>query len=294
MNQKMQRDVDSNEQPKDKDVLASAIKKLISKGKKRGYITYDELNDALPSDELTPDQIEDGMAALNEMGISVVEDDTEEDNTPKSVNDDNDTDDDADSDDNDDEDSSGNIDEDSISRTDDPVRMYLREMGSVELLSREGEIAIAKRIEAGRNLLLSGICQSPLTLRAVDQWYKDLKEGKAQLRDIIDLEASLGSSDLENVDNVSDEEILAQSANDDADSDDEDNDNNDSNDADDDNENDITEVEENEEEEGEDEDENASQGISLAAMEEQLMPETVELLVYHVYTTGWKKHKLAV
>lgn len=212
----MQRDVDSNEQPKDKDVLASAIKKLISKGKKRGYITYDELNDALPSDELTPDQIEDGMAALNEMGISVVEDDTEEDNTPKSVNDDNDTDDDADSDDNDDEDSSGNIDEDSISRTDDPVRMYLREMGSVELLSREGEIAIAKRIEAGRNLLLSGICQSPLTLRAVDQWYKDLKEGKAQLRDIIDLEASLGSSDLENVDNVSDEEILAQSANDDA------------------------------------------------------------------------------
>ncbi|MFV0322257.1 MAG: RNA polymerase sigma factor RpoD [Alphaproteobacteria bacterium] len=271
----MQRDVDNNEQPKDKDILASAIKKLITKGKKRGYITYDELNDALPSDELTPDQIEDGMAALNEMGISVVEDDTEDENSPKSAEESSES-----EDDDDDDDSSGNIDEDSISRTDDPVRMYLREMGSVELLSREGEIAIAKRIEAGRNLLLSGICQSPLTLRAVDQWYKDLKDGNAQLRDIIDLEASLGSSDLENVDNVSDEEILAQSPNSDTesdvnDNDDSDDDVNDNDDIDDENGDDIAEVEEDDDEE---EDDNASQGISLAAMEEQLMPETVESL----------------
>lgn len=262
--------MDNNEQPKDKDALASAIKKLISKGKKRGYVTYDELNDALPSDELTPDQIEDGMAALNEMGISVVEDDAEDDNSPKSADENIES---ENEEEDDDEDNSGNIDEDSISRTDDPVRMYLREMGSVELLSREGEIAIAKRIEAGRNLLLSGICQSPLTLRAVDQWYKDLKDGKAQLRDIIDLEASLGSSDLENVDDVSDEEILAQSANDDAESEDDD-DVTANSDSDDENGEENTEVEEEEEEE----DENASQGISLAAMEEQLMPETVESL----------------
>lgn len=243
-----------------KNVIATAVKKLVTMGKKRGYVTYDELNKALPSDELTPDQIEDGMTALNEMGISVVEDNEEEAKAAIPAAED------ADSDDSDDE-NVGNVDEDSANRTDDPVRMYLREMGSVELLSREGEIAIAKRIEAGRNLLLNGICRSPLTLRALNVWYKDLKEGEAQLRDIIDLEASLDNTEIENLDTVSDDEILAQTAKDDDIDDEEDETEEDEN-------SENSETEEDEDSDGE----NNSSSISLMAMEEQLMPETMERL----------------
>ncbi len=243
-----------------KNVIATAVKKLITMGKKRGYVTYDELNKALPSDELTPDQIEDGMTALNEMGISVVEDNEEEAKAAIPAAED------VDSDDSDDE-NVGNVDEDSANRTDDPVRMYLREMGSVELLSREGEIAIAKRIEAGRNLLLNGICRSPLTLRALNVWYKDLKEGEAQLRDIIDLEASLDNTEIENLDTVSDDEILAQTAKDDDIDDEEDETEEDEN-------SENSETEEDEDSDGE----NNSSSISLMAMEEQLMPETMERL----------------
>ncbi|MFV0430810.1 MAG: RNA polymerase sigma factor RpoD [Alphaproteobacteria bacterium] len=259
MAENTQQDVNNSEQQEEKNILAAAIKKLIALGKKRGYVTYDELNNILPSDELTPDQIEDGMTALSEMGISVVEDASEDDAGNQVLDDNND-----DSDDN-----SGNIDEDSVSRTDDPVRMYLREMGSVELLSREGEIAIAKRIEAGRNLLLNGICRSPLTLRAVDQWFKDLKDGNAQLRDIIDLEASLGNNGIEDAENASDEEILAQSASDEEvienDDDDEDNEQEEGENAE-------------KSEEDSDEEEPITSGVSLVAMEEKLMPETVEIL----------------
>ncbi len=258
-------------QSDNKNVIATAVKKLLTIGKKRGYITYDELNRALPSDDLTPDQIEDGMAALNEMGISVVEEGDEDVklSTTEVAEGDNDDDDISPDMGDDDDENIGNIDEDSVSRTDDPVRMYLREMGSVELLSREGEIAIAKRIEAGRNLLLNGICRSPLTLRALDIWYKDLKEGEAQLRDIIDLEASLDNMELENIDSVSDDEILAKTANNDVSDDDDD----DSDEEAEDKEND-----ENEEDEEDEEDENNAATVSLAAMEEQLMPETMERL----------------
>ncbi len=257
-------------QSDNKNVIATAVKKLLTIGKKRGYITYDELNKALPSDDLTPDQIEDGMAALNEMGISVVEEGDEDAklSTAEVAEGDNDDDDISPNMDDDDDENIGNIDEDSVSRTDDPVRMYLREMGSVELLSREGEIAIAKRIEAGRNLLLNGICRSPLTLRALDIWYKDLKEGEAQLRDIIDLEASLDNMELENIDSVSDDEILAKTADNDVSDDDSDEEAEDK---------ESDENDENDENE-EDEDENNAATVSLAAMEEQLMPETMERL----------------
>ncbi len=241
------------EQSSNKNIMATAIKKLVAAGKKRGYVTYDELNKALPSDELTPDQIEDGMTALNEMGISVIEEGEEEAKISS-----------ASSDEEDDDENAGNVDEDSVNRTDDPVRMYLREMGSVELLSREGEIAIAKRIEAGRNLLLNGICRSPLTLRALNVWYKDLKEGEAQLRDIIDLEASLDNTEIENIDSVSDDEILAQTANDEE--------------VDEEDENEINENSESEGDEVDSDSETNSTTVSLTAMEEQLMPETMERL----------------
>ena len=165
------------------DVQSAAVKRLIAKGKERGHITFDELNAVLPPDQNSSEQIEDVMANLSEMGIQVVEgEETEEGEglVAKAEKGD------------DDEESSGNVDEESLGRTDDPVRMYLREMGSVELLSREGEIAIAKRIEAGRDMMISGLCESPLTFRAIIAWHEALKAGRMLLRDIIDLEATQG------------------------------------------------------------------------------------------------------
>ena len=160
------------------DTYKTAIKKLIAKGKEQGHITVDELNAALPSEHFSSEQIEDVMTNLNEMGINVVE---------NAEADDNDS-----SDDDTEADAKGNISEDDVGRTDDPVRMYLREMGSVELLSREGEIAIAKRIEAGREMMIGGICESPLTIRAIVNWHDQLQEGKLLLRDVIDLETTYG------------------------------------------------------------------------------------------------------
>ena len=173
------------------DLSDQSVKKLIKAGKARGYVTHDELNAVLPSEEVTPDQIEDTMALLNDMGITVVE--QEEGEEPEAA----------------DEVAAAPDDEDSgravmapslpaktetraepSERTDDPVRMYLREMGSVELLSREGEIAIAKRIEAGREAMIAGLCESPLTFQAIIIWRDELNEGKILLRDIIDLEAT--------------------------------------------------------------------------------------------------------
>src|SRR5579884_2898800 len=162
------------------DAIAIAIKKMVARGKERGYVTYDELNAALPPDQVSSEQIEDTMAMLSEMGINVIE--SEESEEPSA----------AESEDGDGE-VRGNLDDDDIGRTDDPVRMYLREMGSVELLSREGEIAIAKRIEAGREMMIGGICESPLTVRALVGWRDALNEGKMLLRDIIDLDATYGS-----------------------------------------------------------------------------------------------------
>ena len=163
------------------DSLTAPVRKMVARGKERGYVTYDELNKALPSDEVNSEQIEDTMTMLSEMGINVIESEESEESTteeqpataPATT-------------------TPATVGEDDLGRTDDPVRMYLREMGSVELLSREGEIAIAKRIEAGRQTMIGGICESPLAMRAIIEWRDALREGTMLLRDVIDLEATYG------------------------------------------------------------------------------------------------------
>ena len=169
--------IEAQEQNNDAPILDTkntAVKALIKKGKERGFVTHDELNAALPQGELTSEQIEDVMASLSDMGVNVVEaaedvdKDSDEDNTENQQ--------------------SGNLSDGEVSGSDDPVRMYLREMGSVELLSREGEIAIAKRIEAGREMMIGGICESPLTIRALLTWAQQVREFAVPLRDIIDLD----------------------------------------------------------------------------------------------------------
>ena len=165
------------------DTLGSAVKNLIEKGKERGYITMEELNKVLPPEKESSEQIEDIMSGISDLGISIISeaetdsfeaeeelDEAEEDYT----------------------DEGGNFDEKEMGRSDDPVRMYLKEMGTVELLSREGEIAIAKRIEAGKTVMISGLCESPMTLKAIAGWRDELVNGTMQLRDIIDLEMMYG------------------------------------------------------------------------------------------------------
>ncbi|MFP3921970.1 MAG: RNA polymerase sigma factor region1.1 domain-containing protein, partial [Dichotomicrobium sp.] len=165
------------------DMSDQSVKRMIKTAKARGYVTYDELNEVLPSEEVSSEKIEDTMAMLADMGINVVEAEEIEDQAAEAAG--------------------GELTEEraapakteraaepSADRTDDPVRMYLREMGSVELLSREGEIAIAKRIEAGREAMIAGLCESPLTFQAIIIWRDELNEGKILLRDIIDLEAT--------------------------------------------------------------------------------------------------------
>jgi len=172
------------------DLNDASVKKLIARAKKRGYITYDQLNEAIPQGEMSSDQLEDIMAALNEMGVNIVENEDagEEGETEQ--------DDDAG------EPEVAEVEQDNspapeakkketVDRTDDPVRMYLREMGAVELLSREGEIAIAKRIEAGRDTMIVGLCESPITFNAIIDWSTALNEGTMQLREILDLDAML-------------------------------------------------------------------------------------------------------
>jgi RNA polymerase primary sigma factor len=166
------------------DVQSASVKRLIAKGKERGHITFDELNAVLPPDQNSSEQIEDVMANLSEMGIQVVEGEESEESDLAVVK--------PEKSEDEAEEATGNVDEESLGRTDDPVRMYLREMGSVELLSREGEIAIAKRIEAGRDMMIGGLCESPLTFRAIIAWHEALKAGRMLLRDIIDLEATQG------------------------------------------------------------------------------------------------------
>jgi RNA polymerase primary sigma factor len=182
------------------DLSDAAVKKMIKQAKKRGYVTYEQLNAVMPSEEVTSEKIEDILAMMNEMGINVVETEEaeageeEEKDEPEEE-----------------ESESGELVEvapkavakseakEPTERTDDPVRMYLREMGSVELLSREGEIAIAKRIEAGREAMIAGLCESPLTFQAVIIWRDELNEGKVFLRDIIDLEATYAGPDAKQV-----------------------------------------------------------------------------------------------
>src|SRR5918994_1206704 len=170
------------------DLNDASIKKLLARAKKRGVITYEELNEALPQDQMSSEQIEDVMSAISEMGVNIVE-----------------TADDADDEDEKEPEPDEEVDplddggprpaaatkKEAVDRTDDPVRMYLREMGAVELLSREGEIAIAKRIEAGRDIMIWGLCESPMTFNAIIDWSNALNEGRMQLREIMDLEAML-------------------------------------------------------------------------------------------------------
>src|SRR3954465_1986552 len=185
------------------DLTDAAVKRMIKLAKKRGYVTYDELNQVLPSEEFTSEQIEDVLGQLSEMGINVVEaEEAEEGRTSGAAE--------GDAGGDDDEGEGGEVVEQAppravairetatkepTDRTDDPVRMYLREMGSVELLSREGEIAIAKRIEAGREAMIAGLCESPLTFQAIIIWRDELVEGRVLLRDIIDLEATYAGPD---------------------------------------------------------------------------------------------------
>ncbi|HKR16358.1 RNA polymerase sigma factor RpoD [Rhizorhapis sp.] len=173
------------------DLNEASVKKLISRAKKRGYITYDELNDALPQDQMSSEQIEDVMAALNDMGVNIVENEEAGEEGEDAPEDEVDS---IDSAEEEDDGSSRSVPEkkkETVDRTDDPVRMYLREMGAVELLSREGEIAIAKRIEAGRDTMILGLCESPITFNAIIEWSTALNNGEMQLREILDLDAML-------------------------------------------------------------------------------------------------------
>src|SRR6476661_4903402 len=178
------------------DLTDAAVKKMIKQAKKRGFVTFDQLNEVLPSDTTSPEQIEDIMSMLSDMGINVTEADDADGEEEKEEAADDDTDNEL-----------VEVTQKAVTevkkaepgeRTDDPVRMYLREMGTVELLSREGEIAIAKRIEAGREAMIAGLCESPLTFQAIIIWRDELNEGKIFLRDIIDLEATYAGPDAKN------------------------------------------------------------------------------------------------
>ncbi|GKY90194.1 RNA polymerase sigma factor RpoD [Sinisalibacter aestuarii] len=182
------KDTREDDEPVSSDMDQAAIKKMIAEAREKGYITYDQLNTVLPPDQVSSEQIEDVMSMLSEMGINIIEDEEAEEA---------------------DDENKGSTDvvatgsasrevavstaeTEKLDRTDDPVRMYLREMGSVELLSREGEIAIAKRIEAGRNTMIAGLCESPLTFQAITIWRDELLNEEILLRDVIDLDATFG------------------------------------------------------------------------------------------------------
>src|SRR5664279_5682588 len=178
------------------DLSDAAVKKMIKQSKKRGFVTFDQLNEVLPSDTTSPEQIEDIMSMLSDMGINVseAEDSDSDEETKEEAEDETDN-------------ELVEVTQKAVTevkksepgeRTDDPVRMYLREMGTVELLSREGEIAIAKRIEAGREAMIAGLCESPLTFQAIIIWRDELNESKVLLRDIIDLEATYAGPDGKN------------------------------------------------------------------------------------------------
>ena len=168
------------------DMSQTAVKKMIGEAREKGYITYDQLNTVLPPDQVSSEQIEDVMSMLSEMGINIIEDEDAEEEEQKGSTDVVTTEGTRDL-------TLGATGQEKLDRTDDPVRMYLREMGSVELLSREGEIAIAKRIEAGRNTMIAGLCESPLTFQAITIWRDELLSEDILLRDVIDLEATFGT-----------------------------------------------------------------------------------------------------
>lgn len=247
------------------DLSDDAVKKMIKLAKKRGYVTMDELNAVLPSEEVTSEQIEDTMAMLSDMGINVVEDDEQDADAEETDNSA-----DEESDARELAESTGTAvaptttKKEPTDRTDDPVRMYLREMGTVELLSREGEIAIAKRIEAGRETMISGLCESPLTFQAIIIWREDLNESKILLREIIDLETTYAGPEAKQapvIERVEEERPAAANDRSRSRRDDDD----------------ITNVGgDTPVEEDDDEDDEAN--LSLAAMEAELRPQVMETL----------------
>ncbi|MEZ5725646.1 RNA polymerase sigma factor RpoD [uncultured Paracoccus sp.] len=233
------------------DISQAAVKKMIAEARERGYITYDQLNAVLPPEQVSSDQIEDVMSMLSEMGIQVVENEEEGEegetggevvttSTSREV-------------------AVATTETEKLDRTDDPVRMYLREMGSVELLSREGEIAIAKRIEAGRNTMILGLCESPLTFKAITMWRQELLDEDILLRDVIDLETTFGQS----MDDDDEEELTPEAANN--------------------TERPTAEREQETDADGnplpaDDDDEDEGANLSLAAMEASLKPQVLETL----------------
>ena len=239
---------EDNQETQAKGSIEAVIKKLVKTGKDKGFLTYDQINKAIPAGEFSSEQIDDAMATFNDIGIQLVE--KEDDVAEES------------SDDKAEYSSGGNIADDDTGRTDDPVRMYLREMGAVELLSREGEIAIAKRIEAGRELMIGGICESPLAIESLIAWYKALQEGDILLREIIDLDATY---------NEGAEEAAAAEAEEAEDGEDADGDEN------------IDGVDDSEDEKEEetpgvtDTESEDEVNVSLAAMEEELQPQVFEI-----------------
>ena len=177
---------DKDENAHSLDMSQAAVKKMIAEARDRGYITYDQLNTVLPPEQVNSEQIEDVMSMLSEMGINVIEDEDEADEAEGGAV--------ATTASGSREVAVAATETEKLDRTDDPVRMYLREMGSVELLSREGEIAIAKRIEAGRNTMIAGLCESPLTFKAITMWRQELLDEEILLRDVIDLETTFGQA----------------------------------------------------------------------------------------------------
>ena len=218
--------------------LTKVVKAMVKKGKERGYITYDELNKALPDGTYSSEQIDETMAMLTDMGINLIEDDPDEDIDGKEA-------------------STTNVATSDVGSTDDPVRIYLREMGSVWLLSREGEIAIAKRIEAGRDIMMGGICESPMTIQALMQWYKALEKEEILLREIIDLEATYGTDvdvapDRSSISDAKENKTVADDSN-----------------------NKIAESEDAEDAESTEDSDEDEGGISLSAMEDELRPKVI-------------------
>ena len=251
--------VDKDTQSSDGTLDKNAqIKKLIEQGKAKGFVTMDDINSAMPEGQVSSEQIEDIMAALSDMGINVQEktDDDSEEETPEI------------------EDDGGNLATTDTGRSDDPVRMYLREMGTVELLSREGEIAIAKRIEAGKNKMIEALCESPMTMKALTEWHDQLVDETILLRDIIDLEATFAGEPENLTDEDADDELSVNES-----------EANDDGDADDDREMETPEgtpIDDKEEKSGDESDEGESidavgeeNTMSLSAMEEELKPEVL-------------------
>ena len=272
------------------DTAATALRHLLAKGRKTGYITMEELNKVLPPEKLSSEKIEDMMSGISDMGINIISDsdvDEEESETEDFEYEENET----------ESDDLGNIDAKDIGHSDDPVRMYLKEMGLVELLSREGEIAISKRIEAGKTVMIGGLCESPMTIKAIAGWRDDLENGTIQLRDIVDLEMMYGDDseamvfddDAENS-NVDDLEKVTKELNeknlDDIDDDlendiDLDAEVNDEIEEDDDEDDNLTQLDEDGETISADEDDvdNGSRNTtSISAMENMLMQPVLEIL----------------